>query len=57
MHQLKRCGVSGQLLVLILSFLKDRKQRAVPNGRILAGEIFQLEHHRVLLGRYFFLCT
>ena len=32
MYKLKRCGVSGQLLVLIQSFLKDRKQRTVLNG-------------------------
>ena len=30
-YKLKRCGVSGQLL-LIQSFLKDRKQRTVLNG-------------------------
>ena len=42
-HKLKRCGVSGQLLSLIKSFLKDRKQRTVLNGHcsnwgdILAG--------------------
>ena len=34
-YKLKRCGVSGQLLSLIQSFLKDRKQRT------LVGEIFQ----------------
>ena len=28
-YELKRCGVSGQLLTLIESFLKDRKQRTV----------------------------
>ena len=31
--KLKRCGVSGQLLFLIQSFLKDRKQRTVLNGQ------------------------
>ena len=31
-HRLKRCGVSGQCLSLIKSFLKDRKQRTVLNG-------------------------
>ena len=32
-HKLKRCGVSEQLLSLIKSFLKDRKQRTVLNGQ------------------------
>ena len=32
-YKLKRCGVSGQLLFLIQSFLKDRKQRTVLNGQ------------------------
>ena len=32
-HKLKRCGASGQLLSHIKSFLKDRKQRTVLNGR------------------------
>ena len=42
-YKLKRCGVSGQLLSLIKSFLGDRKQRTVLNrqcsnwGDILAG--------------------
>ena len=31
-YKLKRCGVSGQLLFIIQSFLKDRKQRTVLNG-------------------------
>ena len=31
-YKLKRCGVSGDLLLLIQSFLKDRKQRTVLNG-------------------------
>ena len=41
--KLKRCGVAGQLLSLIESFLNDLKQRTVLNGRcsnwgdILAG--------------------
>ena len=30
-YKLKRCGVSGKLLSLIQSFLKDRKQRTVLN--------------------------
>ena len=32
-YKLKQCGVSGQLLSLIRSFLKDRKQRTVLNGQ------------------------
>ena len=32
-YKLKRCGVLGQLLLLIQSFLKDRKQRTVLNGQ------------------------
>ena len=32
-YKLKRCGVSGQLLFLIQSFLVNRKQRTVLNGQ------------------------
>ena len=32
-YKLKRCGVLGQLLFLIQSFLKDRKQRTVLSGQ------------------------
>ena len=32
-YKLKRCGVSGQFLSLIQSFLKGRKQRTVLNGQ------------------------
>ena len=32
-YKLKRCGVSGKLLSLIQSFLEDRKQRTVLNGK------------------------
>ena len=32
-YKLKRCDVSGQLLSLIQSFLSDRKQRTVLNGK------------------------
>ena len=32
-HKLERCGVSGQLLSLSRSFLKDRKQQTVLNGK------------------------
>ena len=33
MYKLKHCDVSGQLLVLIQSFVKDRKQQTVLNGK------------------------
>ena len=33
LYRSKRCGVSGPLLFLIQSFLKDRKQRTILNGR------------------------
>ena len=36
-YKLKRCGVSGKLLSLIQSFLKDRKQRTVLNA-VLNGK-------------------
>ena len=40
--KLKRCGVAGQLLSLIESFLNDRKQRTVLNGRCSNwGDIWQ----------------
>ena len=32
-YKLKRCGVSGNLLLLLKSFLSDRKQRTVLNGQ------------------------
>ena len=32
-YKLKRCGVSGNVLSLVKSFLKDRKQRTVLNGQ------------------------
>ena len=42
-YKLKRCGVSGQFMSLVQSFLKDRKKRTVLNGQcsnwgdVLAG--------------------
>ena len=40
-YKLKRCGVSGQFLLLIQSFLEDRKQRTVLNGQSsIWGDIF-----------------
>ena len=35
-YKLKRCGVSGNLLLLLKSFLSDRKQRTVLNGQASA---------------------
>ena len=32
-YKLKRCGISGNLLLLLKSFLSDRKQRTVLNGQ------------------------
>ena len=31
--KLRRCGISGKLLSLVESFLADRKQRTVLNGK------------------------
>ena len=55
-YQLKRCGVSGQLLALIQSFLKDQKQRTVLNDkcsiwRDISAEVPQGS----ILGPLFFL--
>ena len=56
MHKLKRCGVSGQLLVLIQSFLKDRKQRTVLNGKNSNwGDISAGVPQGSILGPLFFL--
>ena len=33
LYKLERCGISGQLLFLVKSFLKDRKQRTILNGQ------------------------
>ena len=56
MYKLKRCGVSGQLLVLIPSFLKDRKQRTVLNGKNSNwGDISAGVPQGSILGPLFFL--
>ena len=56
MYKLKRCGVSGQLLVLIQSFLKDRKQRTVLNGKNSNwGDISAGVPQGSILGPLFFL--
>ena len=55
-HKLKRCGVSGQLLSLIRSFLKDRKQRTVLNGQCSNwGDISAGVPQGSILGPLFFL--
>ena len=54
--KLKRCGVAGQLLSLIESFLNDRKQRTVLNGRCSNwGDIFAGVPQGSILGPLFFL--
>ena len=55
-YKLKRCGVSGQLLFLIQSFLKDRKQRTVLNGQSSDwGDISAGVPQGSILGPLFFL--
>ena len=55
-YKLKRCGVSGQLLTLIESFLKDRKQRTVLNGQCSNwGNILAGVPQGSILGPLFFL--
>ena len=55
-YKLKRCGVSGQLLLLIQSFLKDRKQRTVLNGQSSNwGDISAGVPQGSILGPLFFL--
>ena len=54
--KLKRCGVTGQLLSLIESFLNDRKQRTVLNGRCSTwGDILAGVPQGSILGPLFFL--
>ena len=55
-YKFKRCGVSGQLLLLIQSFLKDRKQRTVLNGQSSTwGDISAGVPQGSILGPLFFL--
>ena len=55
-HKLKRCDDSGQLLSLIKSFLKDRKQRTVLNGHCSNwGDILAGVPQGSILGPLFFL--
>ena len=56
--KLKRCGVAGQLLSLIESFLNDRKQRTVLNGRCSNwGDILAGVPQESILGPLFFSCV
>ena len=56
MYKLKLCGVSGQFLVLIQGFLKDRKQRTVLNGENSKwGDISAGVPQGSILGPLFFL--
>ena len=55
-YKLKRCGVSGQLLFLIQSLIKDRKQRTVLNGQSSNwGDISAGVPRGSILGPLFFL--
>ena len=55
-YKLKRCGVSGQLLLLIQSFLGGRKQRTVLNGQSSNwGDISAGVPQGSILGPLFFL--
>ena len=55
-YKLKRCGVSGQLLSLIQSFLDGRKQRTVLNGQCSSwGDILAGVPQSSILGPLFFL--
>ena len=56
LYKLERCGVPGQLLSLIRSFLKDRKQRTALNGKSSnRGDISAGVPQSSILGPLFFL--
>ena len=56
LYKLERCGISGQLLFLVKSFLKDRKQRTVLNGQCSSwGDISAGVPQGSILGPLFFL--
>ena len=55
-YKLTQCGVSGQILHLIKSFLNDRKQRTVLNGKCSNwGDISAGVPQGSILGLLFFL--
>ena len=55
-YKLKRCGVSGEFLSRIQSFLKDQKQRTVLNGQSSSwGDISAGVPQGSILGPLFFL--
>ena len=55
-YKLIRCGVSGQLLALITSFLNDRKQRTVLNEQCSTwGDVTARFPQGSILGPLFFL--
>ena len=55
-YKLKRCGVSGRFLSLIINFLKDRKQRTFLNGQCSDwGDISAGVPQGSILGPLFFL--
>lgn len=55
-YKLMRCGVSEQLLFLIQSFLEDRKQRTVLNGKCSDwGDVTAGMPKGSILGPLFFL--
>ena len=57
-YKLKRCGVSGELLSFIQSFLKDRKQRTVLNGQSSSwGDISAGVPQGSILGPFVFPCV
>ena len=55
-YKLKRCGISGQLLSVLQSFLKDRKQRTVLNRQCSNwGDILEGVPQGSILGPLLFL--
>ena len=55
-YKLKRCGISGNLLLLLQRFLSNRKQRTVLNGQTSNwGNIFAGVPQGSILGLLFFL--